>query len=55
LRGWDEPCPTDYPGVVSGADDPGFDGAAGAQRHAADPTLDDYRVIETKYVPLQSG
>jgi len=25
LRGWDEPSPTDYPGVVTGANDLRFD------------------------------
>jgi hypothetical protein len=66
LRGCDEPSPTDYPGVVAGAEDLRFhtdlldvlaqrvmvgDGAMG------NGILDGMhpRVIETKYVRLQSG
>jgi len=61
LRGWDEPSPTDYPGVVTGANDLRFDtdlldvlsqrvmvgdGARGTQLQAADLTLDDFRGLE---------
>jgi hypothetical protein len=66
LRGCDEPSPTDYPGVVTGAEDRRFDtdlldvlaqpvmvgdGAMGNEiLNETHP-----RVIETKYVRLQSG
>jgi hypothetical protein len=59
LRGCDEPSPTDYPGVVTGADDLHLDTPVGAQFQAADLTLDNLRgpqgCIELKYVRLQSG
>ena len=62
MRGWDEPSPTDYHGVVTGANDLRFDtdildvlsqrvmvddGAMGTQLQAADLTLDDFRGLES--------